>query len=81
MYYNTDDHYEIEYFDVDDYETARRKDSARLHQHTIVTMENRYGCTFPEFILQAQSSEEKSDLKQWSLAIRSLARYEEKLYI
>jgi len=81
MLYNSDEHYEIEYFDVDDYEAARRKDSARLHQQTIRTMENRYGCTFPEFILRVQTSEERSDLQQWSLAIRSLARYEEKMYI
>ena len=80
MYYNCDDHYEVEYFDRDDYEAARQKDSARLHQQTIQTMENRYGCTFPEFILHAQSLEEKSALQQWSLAIRSLARYDEKIY-
>lgn len=81
MYYNSDDQYEIEYFDRDDYEAARQKDSARLHQQTIGTLENRYQCTFPEFILRAQSTEEKCDLQQWSLAIRSLARYEEKIYI
>ncbi|RKD25057.1 hypothetical protein BEP19_04340 [Ammoniphilus oxalaticus] len=81
MYYNTDDQFEVEYFDKEDYEEARRKDSAKLHRATIQMMEKRYSCSYPEFIMQAKSPEQRSALQQWSLAIRYLARYDEKLYV
>ncbi|MEW9668598.1 hypothetical protein [Ammoniphilus sp. 3BR4] len=75
-----EEYYEVEYFDDEEYEEARREESARLNRNTVINLENRYGCTLPQFILKAQSSDERADLLVWSWAIRYLVRNEEKIY-
>ncbi|WP_134703506.1 hypothetical protein [Ammoniphilus sp. YIM 78166] len=81
MYYDDDCYYEIEYLDEEDYEEARREDSANLHRRTISLMEERYQCTFPSFILLAQTDKEREDLMSWCLSIRYLARHENNMYV
>ncbi|RXT06427.1 hypothetical protein [Ammoniphilus sp. CFH 90114] len=75
-----DEYVEIDYFDDEEYEEYRRQESAKLSRNTVMNMESRYGCSLPQFILSAQTADEKRDLLLWSLAVRFLARYEEKLY-
>lgn len=75
-----EEYYEVEYFDEEDYEEVRREESAKLNRNTVSHFENRYGCTLPQFILIAQSAEERSDLQIWLWAIQYLARNEEKIY-
>lgn len=81
MYSHEDLDFEIEYFDEEDYEEIQQKASAELHRNTILHMEARYGCTYPEFILHACTSQEMSDLQFWTLAISYLARHDENMYV
>lgn len=80
MYFHEDLDFEVEYFDEEDYEEHQQKASAELHRNTILHMEARYNCTYPEFILHAFTSQEKSDLQFWTMAINYLARHNEKIY-
>ncbi|HJV47240.1 MAG TPA: hypothetical protein VJ824_16100 [Bacillota bacterium] len=79
-YQHIDDDFEFEYFDEIDHEEERLKETTRLNQISIITFEKRYGCTFPEFILKATTSNEKIDLILWSTALRYLAVNNEKVY-
>lgn len=81
LYNHTNEPYEIDYFDREDYEAARQKDSTAIHQSTVQKMEERFGCTYAEFILRAETAEEKAALQQWAFAIRYLARYKERIYV
>jgi hypothetical protein len=78
--YNFEDDVEIDYFDEEDYELDRQKESAKLNRLSILSYENRYGCTFPEFILMAITEKECIDLATWGFAIRSLAANNESIY-
>ncbi len=80
MYTHEDLDFEIDYFDEEEYEEIQQKASAELHRNTILHMENRYGCTYPEFILHANTYQKMSDLHFWTMAIRYLARHDEKIY-
>ena len=78
--YLLEEELEFDYFNDTDHEEEQLKETARLNRRAVLAFEKQYGCTYPEFILQASTEKERIDLVLWSTAIRYLALNNEKVY-
>lgn len=80
MMQNDFDYIDIDYFDDQDYEEERQRETALLNRRYVLAFEKKYNCTFPQFILMDHTDKELIDFTLWASSIRYLTLNNENLY-